>query len=431
MEELEEGSKLLMITSTMSRVSTSTNTAFVSSGPLKGMTNARPLLSCLEERGTFRQPTTLRSDRQKASMHTVMAADGGYLSLPLVTVTQTETKIRPRTERCFSVPYDDLVIRAWQPNDRKACVELIGSSLAEYGLEWDPRTADKDVIEVERSYHDGEFWVIEDVQTSEIVGTAAFYEVPQRGIGAIEIRKMYLSKKARGRGLGSFLLAALEERARQLGYSKAYIETASVLKEACALYKAKGYVPSRALETERCDIVLEKELMPVRPSADVQPVEAIDMTRGWTVTCCTRKQATEHRILYRAVVILVENNGRIFVHKRSMKKSTYPGRMATFVTGCVDWMEDPLQSAHREVAEELGISGLEFAEPFAPFISKGADGLGQRIMFHPFIATGSLDEEDVVCDPDEVECGEFMTREEIIERGIGGSLWKEFRAHGL
>lgn len=360
-----------------------------------------------------------------------MADDGDHSSLPVQTVTQTETKIRPRTERFFSMPYDDLVIRAWQPNDREACVELISSILGEYGLEWDPRTADKDVIVVERSYRSGEFWVIEDMQTSEIVGTAAFYEVPQRGIGAVEIRKMYLNKKARGGGLGSFLLAALEERARQLGYSKAYIETASVLKEACALYKAKGYVPSHGLETERCDMVLEKELMPVRPSAEVQPVEAIDMNRGWTVACCTRKQAFEHRILYRAVVVLVESNGRIFVHKRSMKKSTYPGRIATFVTGCVDWMEDPLRSARREVAEELGMSDLEFTEPFDPFISKGSDGLGQRILFHPFIATGSFDEEDVVCDPDEVECGEFMSREEIIERKIGGSLWEKFRAHGL
>lgn len=339
--------------------------------------------------------------------------------------------IRPRTERNFSIPYDELVIRAWQPKDRQPCAELIGDVLAEYGLEWNPTTADKDVMDVEMAYRQGEFWVVEDVPSSQIIGTGAFYEVPQRGIEAVEIRKMYLRPSARGRGLGSFLLAALEERARQLGYSMAYIETASVLKEAYALYVARRYVPSDGIETDRCDIVLQKELVSILPSSQTPHVEVVDMTRGWTVTSCERKQAMEHGILYRAVVVLVESHSRVFVHKRSMQKSSFPGRMSVFVTGCVDWMENPLQAAKREVKEEIGISSLDFSEPFKAFVASRKDGVTQRIFFHPFIARGEFEAEDTVCNPAEVEFGEFMTRKEIIKSGIGGSLWEEFRAHGL
>lgn len=338
--------------------------------------------------------------------------------------------IRPRNEKSFSIPYDDLVIRSWQPNDRDICVQLIGNVLAEYGLQWDPQTADRDVVEVESAYRSGEFWVVEDIETSNVVGTAAFYEVPHRGHGAVEIRKMYLDKSVRRRGLGYFLLSALEQRVFQLGYKTIYVETASVLKEACVMYEKNGYIPSFGLETERCDLVLEKQVLPLQPPSE-DHLEAIDMTRGWTVTCVTRKQAMDHRLLFRGVVVLVESRGQIFVHRRSTRKSTLPGRLAALVTGGVDWMEDPLEAAKREVSEELGLTDLDFTEPFAPFITKSSDGLGQRIQFHPFIARGDFSEEDVVCDPREVECGEFMSRAEITLRGIGGSLWKQFRAHGL
>lgn len=242
---------------------------------------------------------------------------------------------------------------------------------------------------------------------------------------------MYLDVSVRGKGLGAFLLAALEQRAFQLGFTTVFVETASVLKEACTLYEAFGYVPATGLETERCDMVLQKSLAQLQPPVDEEHVEAIDMTRGWIVTCVTREQALHHRLLFRAVVVMVESRGQIYVHKRSMKKSTYPGRLAAFVTGAVDWMEDPLDSAKREVEEELGISGLDYIQPFSPFISKGNDGPAQRIQFHPFIARGEFSEEDVTLDPDEVESGKLMSRSDIISEGIGGSLWKEFRDHGL
>lgn len=365
------------------------------------------------------------------SRRAIMSTTGDLHKLTVIPATGNNSQpIRPRNEMMFSIPYEDLVIRAWQPNDRDKCVELIGNVLAEYGLHWDPRTADRDVVDVESAYRSGEFWVVEDIKTSQVVGTAGFYEVPQRGNGAVEIRKMYLHRSVRARGLGSFLLSALEQRVHQLAYQRIYVETASVLKEACNLYKKKGYVPSYGLETKRCDIVLEKQVLPLLPPFE-DHLEAVDMTRGWTVACVTREQATDHRLLFRAVVVLVESGGQIFVHKRSMKKSTLPGRLAVFVTGGVDWMENPLEAAKREVSEELGLTGLHFTEPFAPFIAKGSDGNGQRIRFHPFIARGDFTEEDVICNPNEVECGEFMSRAEIILRGIGGSLWKEYRERGL
>lgn len=59
------------------------------------------------------------------------------------------------------------------------------------------------------------------------------------GIG--EIKRMFVSEGARGRGLGRRLLAALERRAAAAGHEHVRLLTTPMLGEACALYAAQGY----------------------------------------------------------------------------------------------------------------------------------------------------------------------------------------------
>ncbi|CAN8072061.1 unnamed protein product [Agarophyton chilense] len=342
----------------------------------------------------------------------------------------TKGMIRPRHVSHFSIPFEDFIIRAWKRNDRIPCAELIASVLSEFGLEWDPVVADRDVVEVENAYSNGEFWVVEDTKTANIVGTGAFYEVSHRGKGAVEIRKLYLHKIVRGRGLGSFMLNALEQRAVQLGYTHAVVETVSSMREANALYTSRGYKASTGIEVQRCDTILEKPLNLARPADARDALEVIDMTRGWTAAFASKEKVNRSRLLFRAVAVLVETGNKILVHRRSYKKSFFPGKMATVITGCIDWKEDPLTAAKREVQEEVGLSNLQFSAPFSPFIPDG-EGTGLRIQFHPFIATGNFSEEHMVCDPREVDSVQLMTREQIIADGIGGTIWQEFRSHGL
>ena len=137
--------------------------------------------------------------------------------------------------------YREFVIRDWQPEDRYAAAEVIKIVLEEYGLPWQPESADRDVIKVESAYLDagGEFWIVE--QDSTIVGTAAYQPIA-RGYRAVEIRKMYLLPRIRGRGLGKYLLARLERAIAIKDYQEIWLETASILKEAVKLYELNGYV---------------------------------------------------------------------------------------------------------------------------------------------------------------------------------------------
>jgi putative acetyltransferase len=163
--------------------------------------------------------------------------------------------------------YQDYTIRSWEPKDRLAAASVIKQALAEYGLGWEPDGADGDVLAIEAYYLDrgGEFWVVES--QGNIVGTSAYYPCfhkadspSNRGTKAVEIRKMYLHPKARGKGLGKYLLGRLERAIFDRGYREIWIETASILAEAVKLYEANGYLPATGVETARCDRVYVKIL---------------------------------------------------------------------------------------------------------------------------------------------------------------------------
>ncbi len=58
-----------------------------------------------------------------------------------------------------------------------------------------------------------------------------------------ELKRMYLSPAARGKGLGRRLIAALESEARALGAKRLVLETGTRQSAAIALYRATGFQP--------------------------------------------------------------------------------------------------------------------------------------------------------------------------------------------
>jgi GNAT superfamily N-acetyltransferase len=76
-----------------------------------------------------------------------------------------------------------------------------------------------------------------------------------------EIKRMFVSSAARGRGYGRALLAELERRAAANGCRRVRLFTTEVLVEARALYESAGYrVVGRVPDGERTDLWLEKAL---------------------------------------------------------------------------------------------------------------------------------------------------------------------------
>jgi len=143
--------------------------------------------------------------------------------------------------------------------DSEAITRLVYGVLEEYGLKPDPAETDADLKDIERSYlaRGGAFFVLED-RDGLIIGAYGLYPLDNQ---TCELRKMYLHKDHRGKGLGKLLLDSALARARELGFTRVTLETASVLKEAIALYESYGFVeytPDHM--SERCDQAYVLEL---------------------------------------------------------------------------------------------------------------------------------------------------------------------------
>ena len=77
-----------------------------------------------------------------------------------------------------------------------------------------------------------------------------------------EIKRMFVTARARGRGHARALLAELERRSAAAGHRRVRLITTEVLSEARALYEAAGYaVVATPREGARQDYLLEKPLV--------------------------------------------------------------------------------------------------------------------------------------------------------------------------
>ena len=56
-----------------------------------------------------------------------------------------------------------------------------------------------------------------------------------------ELQKLYLADESKGAGLGYELIARIEDKARELGYRRIYLETHSNLRAAIHVYEKSGY----------------------------------------------------------------------------------------------------------------------------------------------------------------------------------------------
>lgn len=142
--------------------------------------------------------------------------------------------------------------------DRAEIQELVFGVLKEFDLPPDADGTDRDLTDIEAHYiaRGGIFEVLENAD-GKIVGTVGLYPLDKE---KIELRKMYFSSEVRGRGLGQILLQKMIEKAKNLGYLRVYLETASVLKQAVHIYEKAGFKPFADKHTPRCDQAYVLEL---------------------------------------------------------------------------------------------------------------------------------------------------------------------------
>lgn len=137
----------------------------------------------------------------------------------------------------------DIFIRPLQLKDNDAVASIIRASLEEFGANR-PGTVyfDKETDHLFELFSStpGSFYIVAEKEGFVIGGAGIF---PTKGLPqhTCELVKMYLSKDARGLGLGRMMINRCITDAKALGYTQIYLETMPELKKAVSVYEKFGF----------------------------------------------------------------------------------------------------------------------------------------------------------------------------------------------
>jgi putative acetyltransferase len=155
-------------------------------------------------------------------------------------------------------------IRKVNKEDNIFLAKMIRQVFDEYhapqkGTVSDPTTDNLfELFQVEKSL----LWVAEI--DSEIVGCCGIYPTTGLPKNCAELVKFYLSAKSRGKGIGKILMEKSIESARELGYSKLYLESLPEFSNAISIYERQGFLkldqPLGESGHTTCNIWMLKEL---------------------------------------------------------------------------------------------------------------------------------------------------------------------------
>jgi putative acetyltransferase len=141
-------------------------------------------------------------------------------------------------ERVTGAAGGGVTFRRATSTDLPAVHAIVGGALAEYGLHLLLHSSDVDLTSVERHYDErgGRLEIIEG-PAGEALGILGW-----RPAGDVaELKKLYLTRAARGRGIGRLALERAVALARGAGCRALVLETAAVLHEAIRLYTRCGF----------------------------------------------------------------------------------------------------------------------------------------------------------------------------------------------
>lgn len=134
---------------------------------------------------------------------------------------------------------------------------------------------------------------------------------------------------------------------------------------------------------------------------------------GGAVVGAARRGEVYARSLWHGVggVLLRGGGDRVYVHRRSPGKLVWPGLHDCWAGGVVAPGEDPAATAARELAEELGVTGVPLAPLFTLVYDEGPGGLRSHLFAFEAFWDGPVRHQ-----PEEVADGGWMPVAELAAR---------------
>lgn len=136
----------------------------------------------------------------------------------------------------------EINVRTILPEDDRRLAEIIRYTLTEFGaakpgtVYYDETT---DHLSAVFTREGSCYFVV--TMDGEVAGGAGIYPTQNLPPDTCELVKLYLSAKARGKGIGKLLMQKCEAAAVEQGYKYIYLETMPELKIAVPMYEKMGY----------------------------------------------------------------------------------------------------------------------------------------------------------------------------------------------
>jgi putative acetyltransferase len=158
-----------------------------------------------------------------------------------------------------------MTIRKINIEDNSAIARIIRTSLEEFEVAL-PGTAyfDKDTDAMYEAFAIpwAAYYIAED--PTGVIGGCGIYPTPELPSDTCELVRLFLSNKARGKGIGRSLIETCIFNAQAFGFNKIYLETMPQLKQAVQLYEKMGfsYQPASAGQSlhSACSIRMIKDI---------------------------------------------------------------------------------------------------------------------------------------------------------------------------
>lgn len=138
-----------------------------------------------------------------------------------------------------------MIIRPIRKEDDAALAEIIRRNFELHDLAV-PGTVyfDPEIDHLSRVYSNvpGSAYFVLLNDSGTVLGGVGFAAFPHFE-NCAECQKLYLLDEAKGKGYGKMLVSLCEEKAREAGYEKLYMETNAKFAVAVAMYEKLGYEP--------------------------------------------------------------------------------------------------------------------------------------------------------------------------------------------
>jgi putative acetyltransferase len=137
---------------------------------------------------------------------------------------------------------DTIVIREIEAKDNPKIAKAIRSVLIEMGVPKVGTAYEDEALDFMTETYRGAqkaYFVAE--KENEILGGAGISPLDNYEGNVCELQKMYFMPEARGKGLGSEMMAKCLEFAKQAGFAHCYLETMPYMDDARKLYKKVGF----------------------------------------------------------------------------------------------------------------------------------------------------------------------------------------------